>query len=44
MRAVQESALRAVRTCSPFSIPAQFKPYYADWKDWAISFTFKDSL
>jgi colicin import membrane protein len=31
-RSVAEAALRAVRRCAPYRVPAQFAPYYNDWK------------
>jgi colicin import membrane protein len=37
-RSVAETALRAVRRCAPYNIPAKFAPYYADWKRWHIEF------
>jgi colicin import membrane protein len=37
-RTVAEAALRAVRRCAPYNIPAKFAPYYADWKVWNIEF------
>ena len=43
-RAMADSALRAVRKCSPFKIPAQFAPFYNDWKDWTVTFDPKDML
>lgn len=39
-----DSALRAVRKCSPFKIPAQFAPFYNDWKDWTVTFDPKEML
>ena len=35
-----DSALRAVRakSCSPLRIPAQFTPYYEDWKVMIVNF------
>ena len=33
-----ESALRAVKTCNPLRIPAQFQPYYNEWKDRILRF------
>lgn len=38
MRAMEESALRAVQKCTPLKIPQQFQTYYNDWKDIAITF------
>lgn len=38
MRAMEESALRAVQKCTPLKIPAQFQTYYSDWKDISITF------
>jgi colicin import membrane protein len=43
-RSMAESALRAVRRCSPFKIPAQFAPFYSDWRDWNITFDAKEML
>ena len=43
-RAMADSAVRAVRKCSPFKIPAQFAPFYNDWKDWTVTFDPKDML
>lgn len=43
-RPVAESALRAVRKCAPFRIPAQYAPFYADWQDWKVNFDPKDFL
>ncbi len=43
-RSLAESALRAVRRCAPFRIPAQYAPFYADWRDWNIVFDPKDFL
>jgi colicin import membrane protein len=31
-RSIAESAMRAVRKCDPLRIPAQFQPYYEEWK------------
>jgi colicin import membrane protein len=43
-RAMADSALRAVRRCAPFKIPAQFMPFYSDWRDWNITFDAKEML
>ena len=43
-RAMADSAVRAVRKCSPFKIPAQFAPFYNDWKDWTVTFDPKELL
>lgn len=40
--AVAESATRATRRCSPLRIPAQFAPYYQDWKDLVVNFDPRD--
>lgn len=32
-RAVAEAAVRAVRRCAPYRVPAQFAPYYDEWKN-----------
>ena len=44
MRAMEESAIRAIRQCAPFTIPPQFKSYYADWKSLAVTFDMKAML
>ncbi|HEY8578671.1 MAG TPA: cell envelope biogenesis protein TolA, partial [Beijerinckiaceae bacterium] len=40
MRAIADSALRAVRNplCNPMRIPAQFQPYYEEWKERILRF------
>jgi len=37
-----DSATRAARKCSPLRIPAQFAPYYQDWKDLVVNFNLRD--
>jgi colicin import membrane protein len=37
-----DSALRATRRCAPLKIPAQFQPYYQDWKDLVVNFNLRD--
>lgn len=37
-RAVADSATRATRRCAPLQIPAQFAPYYQDWKNLTVNF------
>ncbi len=37
-RGLAESAMRAVRRCNPLRIPAQYQPYYDQWKDWVVGF------
>lgn len=37
-RTVAETALRAVRRCAPYNIPAKFAPYYQEWRRWNIEF------
>ena len=37
-----ESALRAAKRCSPLRIPAQFTPYYQDWKNMTVNFNLRD--
>ena len=32
LRTLADSALRAVRRCNPLKIPAQYQPYYEQWK------------
>ncbi|MDJ1158241.1 cell envelope biogenesis protein TolA [Chelatococcus sp. SYSU_G07232] len=43
-RTLADSALRAVRRCAPFRIPPQYMPYYADWRDWNVTFDPKEFL
>ncbi len=38
LRALADSAMRAVRQCNPLRIPAQFLPYYNEWKDRILRF------
>jgi len=35
---VADAALRAVRRCAPYRVPARFAPFYEDWKYWLIEF------
>jgi colicin import membrane protein len=37
-RAVAEAAIRAVRRCAPYRVPAQFAPYYNEWKSMNAQF------
>ncbi|TDR89806.1 cell envelope integrity protein TolA [Enterovirga rhinocerotis] len=37
-RPVADSALRAARRCAPLRIPAQFAPFYNDWKHLVVDF------
>ena len=37
-----DSAIRATRRCAPLRIPAQFQPYYQDWKDLVVNFNIRD--
>ena len=41
-RPVVDSALRATRRCAPLRIPAQFAPFYQDWKDLVVDFDPKE--
>lgn len=41
-RTVADSATRATRRCAPLKIPAQFAPFYADWKDLLVNFDPRD--
>jgi hypothetical protein len=43
-RALADSALRAIRRCAPFRIPASFNPFYSEWRDWHITFDPKDFI
>lgn len=38
LQSLAESALRAVRRCNPLRIPAQFQPYYQQWKSRIVRF------
>jgi colicin import membrane protein len=38
LRSLAESALRAVRRCNPLNIPAQFTPFYDQWKSRTLRF------
>ena len=38
LRSLAESALRAVRRCNPLRIPAQYAPYYDEWKGRVLRF------
>ena len=38
MRGLAESAMRAVRKCDPMRIPAQYLPYYEQWKARVVRF------
>ncbi len=42
LRNLAESAMRAVRRCDPLRIPAQFAPYYKDWKFMRVDFDPQD--
>ncbi len=41
-RSLADSALRAVRSCDPLRIPAQFAPFYDQWKDSTVAFNPQD--
>ena len=38
LRSLADSAIRAVRKCDPMKIPAQFMPYYEQWKGRVVRF------
>lgn len=38
MRGLAESAIRAVRKCNPMQIPAQYLPFYEQWKARVVRF------
>jgi colicin import membrane protein len=44
LRALAESAMRAVRRCDPLRIPAQYQPYYEEWKGRIVRFDPEDML
>jgi colicin import membrane protein len=37
-----ESAMRAVHECDPLPVPAEFKPYYDEWRDRVVRFNDED--
>ncbi|WP_375466254.1 cell envelope integrity protein TolA [uncultured Methylobacterium sp.] len=39
-QSIAQAALRAVRRCAPYRIPAQYAPYYNDWKAINAEFEF----
>ncbi|TXM70049.1 cell envelope integrity protein TolA [Methylobacterium sp. WL120] len=39
-QSIAQAALRAVRRCAPYKIPAQYQPYYNDWKAINAEFEF----
>lgn len=41
-RTVADSATRATKRCAPLRIPAQFQPYYQDWKNLVVNFDPRD--
>jgi colicin import membrane protein len=44
LRSLADSALRAVRRCNPLRIPAQYQPYYDQWKARIVRFDPEDML
>lgn len=44
LRALAESAMRAVRRCDPLRIPAQFQPYYEQWRGRIVRFDPEEML
>jgi colicin import membrane protein len=44
LRTLADSALRAVRRCDPLQIPAQYQPYYEQWKGRIVRFDPEDML
>lgn len=39
-----DSATRAARRCAPLRIPAQFVPFYQDWRDLRVNFNLRDRV
>nr|WP_027316487.1 cell envelope integrity protein TolA [Microvirga flocculans] len=37
-RAIADAAVRAIRRCAPYKIPASFSPFYNSWKHWNMYF------
>jgi colicin import membrane protein len=44
LQALADSALRAVRRCDPLRIPAQYQPYYDQWKGRIVRFDPEEML
>ncbi|PNG26800.1 cell envelope biogenesis protein TolA [Methylocella silvestris] len=44
LRSLADSALRAVRRCNPLRIPAQYQPFYDQWKGRIVRFDPEDML
>lgn len=44
MRAMEESALRAVKKCAPLRIPSQFQSFYNEWKEISVTFDIRTML
>jgi colicin import membrane protein len=44
LRALAESALRAVRRCDPLRIPERYRPYYDQWKGRVVRFNPEEML
>ena len=44
LRSLADSAMRAVRRCNPLRIPAQYQPYYDQWKGRIVRFDPEDML
>jgi len=44
LKALSESALRAVRRCDPLRIPARYQPYYEQWKSRIVRFDPEEML
>ena len=42
-QAVADSASRATQRCAPLSIPAEFAPFYEDWKTMVVNFDPRDA-
>lgn len=44
LRNLAESAMRAVRRCNPLRVPAQYQPYYDQWKGRIVRFDPEEML
>jgi colicin import membrane protein len=44
LQALADSAMRAVRRCDPLQIPAQYQPYYDQWKGRIVRFDPEEML
>jgi colicin import membrane protein len=43
-RALSEAAVRAIARCAPYQIPAQFAPYFDEWRDTTFQIDLKNIM